>query len=70
MPTLDILRDDFAAIARIFGMHFEIHDAARRARSLLQILSAQACAVLVRAVAWHVEHCIVRNERKTVVFAD
>ena len=28
------------------------------------------CAVLARAVAWHVEHRIVRNDRKTVVFAD
>lgn len=28
------------------------------------------CAVLARAVAWHVEHRVVLNDRKTVVFAD
>ena len=43
MPTLDILRDDFAAIARIFGMHFEMHDAARRARVLIAVSKFGHC---------------------------
>lgn len=68
------LQAAFAPIGEKFSMQWDFYDLANKQRQEQQLLDCAAagrdveCAVLARAVKWHVEHRILVNGNRAVVF--